>query len=285
MATELLADDGFRNGFMLKGLNSLRDGHGSIRSFRLNEKEPRWYLCQWNSKYNLIDGDFTVSKDRYNICDVSKSLTVIGNRELVFELNAEKEYKTQRTESEPWPHLLIEQEITENNRVRDLKKIECSARFRLLEFKSYMQGQEKQYHAAQFVWVVTFKDANPDSPSYGSFIWVVLCPFDSRYDFAPLFTRQDKALPDGEFIYSFAGRDFLEKPLWGGDGVNLYIDLYPHIGRILACAQSHGFMQGSRAEDLVVSSTNMGFEITGTFRCRISVENPKIMIEKKEEKE
>ena len=67
--------------------------------------------------------------------------------------------------------------------------------------------------------------------------------------------------------------------------MNLYIDLYPHIGRILACAQSHGFMQGSRAEDLVVSSTNMGFEITGTFRCRISVENPKIMIEKKEEKE
>lgn len=281
----LLADKNFQYGFNLKGLNSLRDGHGAIKKFQLTEKTPQWFLCQWNSRYNLIDGNFTISKDRYNICDVSKSLTVIGNNKLIFELDADKEYDAPRTENDPWPHLLIEQEITQNNRVKDFDKIECSAKFRLLEFKSYMNGQEKGYHTAQFVWVVTLKDANVASPSYGHFIWIVLCPFDSRYDFAPLFRQQDKALPDGEFIYSFSGRDFMEKPLWGGDAVRLYIDLYPHIDEILSCAQKCGFMEGSKKEDLVISSTNMGFEITGTFRCKIEVEDISIIVGKKEGKE
>lgn len=37
-------------------------------------------------------------------------------------------------------------------------------------------------------------------------------------------------------------------------------------------------MTGSRKEDLIVSSTNMGFEITGTFRCKVSVKDLKIII-------
>lgn len=275
---ELLADEGFRYGFNLKGLNSIRDGHGAIKSFQLTDRRPKWFLCQWNSKYNLISGEFNVKKDGYRIRDASKSLTVQRDSELVFELDANKEYAAPRGENDPWPHLLIEQEITENNRIRDLGRLVCHARFRLLEFESYMHGEEKEYHAAQFVWVVTLKDANPDSPSYNSFIWVVFCPFDSRYEFAPLFTQQDKALPDGEFIYSFGGRDFMEKSLWDGEEALMHFDLFPRIDAILACAQSRGFMTGSRKEDLIVSSTNMGFEITGTFRCKVSVKDLKIII-------
>lgn len=282
---ELLADKSFRYGFHLKGLNSIKDGHRAIKSFQLTDQRPAWYLCQWNSKHNLVNGKFKVAKDCYNICDESKSLTVIDHKKLIFELDANKEYTAPRAQDEPWPHLLIEQEIYENNAVRDLCKIVCHARFRLLEFKNFMEGAERVYHTAQFVWVVTFKDSNPASPSYNSFIWVVLCPFDSRYDFSPLFTQQDKALPDGEFIYSFAGSDFMERPLWGGDEVTVDFDLYPHLDTILACAQSRGFMRGSRKEDLAVNSTNMGFEITGTYRCRISVEDIKIVTEKKEKEE
>lgn len=275
---ELLADEEFRRGFNLKGLNSIRDGHGAIKSFRLGERTPKWFLCQWNSRHNLIDGNFTVEDGKYNICDESKSLTVINNRKLVFELDAGKEYSAPRKESEAWPHLLIEQEITANNAVKDLKKIICHARFKLLEFTNFMDG-EKEYHAAQFVWVVTLKDCNPKSPSFNSFIWVVFCPFDSRYELVPLFTQQDKALPDGEFIYSFAGKDFMPKSLWDGEETEVNFDLYPRIPHILETAQSKGFMTGSKAEDLVVSSTNMGFEITGTYKCRVSVEDLKIITE------
>lgn len=202
---------------------------------------------------------------------------------MIFELDADKEYTAPRNQNEPWPHLLIEQEISQNNAVKNLKKIECSAKFQLLEFKNYMEGKEREYHAAQFVWVVTLKDANPRSESYNSFIWVVFCPFDSRYDFVPLYMQQDMALPEGEFIYSFAGKDFMDRSLWDGEKAVLCIDLYPYLETILSCAQSRGFMKGSRCEDLVISSTNMGFEITGTFRCKISVEDLKIVVENKEE--
>lgn len=275
---ELLADGEFRQGFKLKGLNSIRDGHGAIKSFKTQSDCPEWFLCQWNSRYNLVNGKFTVERDRYNICDESKSLTVINNRKLIFELDASKEYSAPRKENEPWPHLLIEQEITENNAVKDLKKIICSAKFRLLELTSFMTD-EKPYHCAQFVWVVTLKDNNPQSPSYNSFIWVVFSLFDSRYEFAPLFTQQDMALPDGEFIYSFAGTDFMSKSLWDKQETEMNFDLYPHIPHVLETAQSRGFMQGSRVEDLVISSTNMGFEITGTYKCRVSVEDLKIITE------
>lgn len=270
---ELLKDKKLQSGVRLKGLNSLKDGHASVKDFSLTGEMPAWYLCQWNSKYNLKNGVFEIGDGKYSVSDESKIFTVYKNGDLEFELNARREYAAARRECEPWPHLLIEQEITENNRVKDMRSIVCSADFRLEKFKNYMGAEEREYHTAQFVWVVTLKDDNPSSPSYNSFIWVVMCPFDSRYDYAPLSTMQDTALPDGEFIYSFCASDFIDKPMKSGETVKMRLDLYPHLGRMLQCAQNKGFMKGSRAEDLVISSTNMGFEITGTFDCRVSVKN------------
>ena len=277
---QLLKDSKFKSGFKLKGLNSIRDGHKEIKLFTLTDRKPDWFLCQWNSKYNLVDGHFIKIGKCYSIYDESKNLTVNSDGGIEFELKASKELETPRGESEPWPHLLIEQEILENNAVKDLKKIECSAKINLLEYKDFMSAADKKnYHTVQFVWVITFKDLNPKSESYNSFIWVVLCPYDSRYEFVPLYTHQDMALPNGEFIYSFCGRDFTDKPLKKGGSIELKIDLYKYLDDILASAQSHGFMKNSRKEDLVLNSTNMGFEITGTFDCKIGVENLSIITE------
>ncbi len=276
----LLLDGQFGKGFKLKGLNSLRDGHEPIKMFCLGDQKPDWFLCQWNSKYNLTQGSLVREKGGYRIYDESKSLQVEKNgKTLVFDLKASKEYSEPRKESQPWPHLLIEQEITQSNSVKNLNKIVCDAKFKLLKFNDYMGDEKSDYHTAQFVWVVTLKDVNPLSPSYNSFIWVVMCPFDSRYEYAPLFTKQDTALPDGEFIYSFCGRDFLDKPMKLGEESRIKIDLYGKLPMILACAQKNGFMQGSRLEDLVISSTNMGFEITGTFDCCVSVSDLIIDVE------
>ena len=275
----LLLDGRFRKGFKLKGLNSLRDGHEPIKLFRVGKKTPDWFLCQWNTRYNLAQGTLIEEKEGYRVFDESKSLQVKeAGKTLVFELKASREYDAPREGNQPWPHLLIEQEITQNNRVRDLKKIVCDAKFSLLRFEDHMGETKRDCHTAQFVWVVTFRDDNPASPSYNSFIWVVLCPFDSRYEYAPLFTKQDMALPDGEFIYSYCARDFLDKPMQVGEEVRIRFDLYDKLPIILACAQKNGFMKGSRLEDLVVSSTNMGFEITGTFDCEVAVRDLMINI-------
>lgn len=275
----LLVDENFRKGFKLKGLNSLRDGHSPIKLIKCEEETPDWFLCQWNSKYNLINGNFDIDNGGYTISDKSKTLRVNKDGGVEFGLKASLEYDKPRKSNEPWPHLLIEQEITANNEVKNLNKIECQANFTLLEFKDFMGQTKEEYHTVQFVWVVTLRDDNEKSPSFGNFIWVVMCPFDSRYEYVPLFTKQDMAMPDGEFIYSFCGKDFMPKAMALGETVQVKFDLYEKLPQILRCAQENGFMRGSRLEDLVVSSTNMGFEITGTFDCKVSVDNLKINIE------
>lgn len=275
----LLADCKFCKGFKLKGLNSIKDGHRPIRLFKCGEESPDWFLCQWNSKFNLINGNFDIDKDGYTIGDDSKTLRVKNGGGVEFYLKASLEYDEPRKSDEPWPHLLIEQEITANNEVKNLNKIECQANFTLLEFEDFMKRTKKEYHTVQFVWVVTFRDDNEKSPSFGNFIWVVMCPFDSRYEYVPLFTKQDMAMPDGEFIYSFCGKDFMPKAMALGETVQVKFDLYEKLPQILRCAQENGFMRGSKLEDLVVSSTNMGFEITGTFDCKVLVDNIKINIE------
>lgn len=273
MQYSLLSDEHFTRGFHLKGLNSIQDGHAPIKTFALSEKAPDWLLCQWNSKYNLKEGSFVVSKDKYEIFDKSKHLTCYPTQKLVFDLNALDEYDAPRGVSEPWPHLLIEQEITQNNRICELESLVYDGTFRLEILENFMGNQECEHHTTQFVWVLTLKDDNPASPSYGHFIWVVLPIFDSRYQFSPFFMNQDTALPDGEFIYSFSSDTFFDKPLWSKEPTKLHFDLLPHIATILQSAQSKGYMLGTKIEDLIVSSMNMGFEITGTFHCQISVEN------------
>ncbi len=273
MQYSLLSDERFARGFYLKGLNSIRDGHAPIKAFALSEEAPSWFLCQWNSKHNLKDGKFVVSGNKYEVFDKSKHLTCYPAQKLVFALNAAEEYDAPRGVCDPWPHLLIEQEITQNNKICDMESLFYDATFRLENLENFMGDQEREHHTTQFVWVLTLKDDNPASPAYGHFIWVVLPIFDSRYEFSPFFMNQDTALPDGEFIYSFASDTFFQKPLWDRQPTELHFDLMPHIPTILQSAQSKGYMKGTKMEDLIVSSTNIGFEITGTFRCQISVEN------------
>ena len=273
MKISLLSDERFVRGFHLKGLNSIRDGHAPIKAFSVTGETPIWLLCQWNSKYNLINGNFTKNEDEYKIFDVSKCLTVTGGEKLTFALDAGKEYTAPRAPDEPWPHLLIEQEITQNNRVCDFENLVCHAFVQLEDLENLMSEEEtKGHHTTQFVWVVTLKDNNPSSPSYNRFMWVVMPILDSRYEFCPGAMTQDMALPDGEFLYCFPSEKLLNKSIWTREKVEFHLDLAPYVPHILSSAQKLGFMLGTQLEDLVLSSMNMGFEITGTFRSVVSVE-------------
>ena len=283
MKISLLSDEHFARGFHLKGLNSIRDGHAPIKAFSTADEPPVWLLCQWNSKYNLIHGDFVRAQNEYTISDKSKRLTVIGGEKLKFSLNAGEEYTAPRAPDEPWPHLLIEQEIVENNRVCEFENLVCHAFVRLEELKNFMREEEtKEHHTTQFVWVVTLKDSNPNSPSYNRFMWVVLPILDSRYEFCPETMTQDMALPNGEFLYCFPGEALLKQSIWTYDKVEVNLDIAPYIPHILSSAQYLGFMQGTKLEDLVLSSMNMGFEITGTFHCSITVEQLSITAKRRD---
>jgi len=273
--TNLLKDSKFRKGFMLKGLNSIRDGNKSIYDFKTHSDiAPDWFLCQWNSKYNLAEGGvLSKSGESFEISDRSKSIASDGTGGLTFVLNANEEYDSPRLTGQPWPHLLIEQDFEKKHRISDLKKINLNCSFKLVNFTDYLKGSAQHHHTAQFVWVVVLGNENPLSKNYGRIIWVVFCLFDSRYEFVPLFTEQDSALPDGDFIYSFEGQKFIDTPLSAKETVNMDFDLYPHIEGILQTAQKCGFMTDTGIDDLVLKNTNMGFEITGTYDAAVTVKD------------
>lgn len=279
--TNIILDSVFENGFMLKGLNSLRDGQASIREFRFNGADPRWFLCQWNSRHNLIGAGAVPKGGGYEISDASKRLVTDGNGGIVFRLDASREYDVPRKADEAWPHLLIEQNIGLHNRIEDLDSITLRGKFRLTALKNHMNGSERDYHTAQFVWVVVLKNTNEKSSDYQRFIWVVICLLDTRYDFAPLFCQQDKALPDGEFIYCFNGRDYMSYTLASGREAEICFDIYPRIEKILSAAKRAGFLPRTETADLTITGTNMGFEITGTFDAEVAARDLGIYVRKK----
>jgi len=41
----------------------------------------------------------------------------------------------------------------------------------------------------------------------------------------------------------------------------------------VAAAQEQDWLRGARWEDMAIGSTNLGWEIPGTFRCRCTFEN------------
>ena len=280
MKCNILKDSNYKNGFMLKGLSSLKDGHESKKDIILNKnKKPSWFICQWNSKYNFIeDGQIKIDDDSFEIKDETKTLYA-KNGKVIFSLDTKNEYDHPRKANEPWPHLLLEQNI-DNYPIKDLKSLRIKGKFELLDFENYMpKGTQEGIHTSQFVVVLVAKNVNKESQDYNHFVWIVFSIFDCRYRKSPLYCSQDHALPNGEFIYSFSSDDYMENLLELHKPQVIDFDLYKMIPNILAIAQKHGFLTNTKFEDLALSGTNFGFEITGTFKSTISVDDYQIIAE------
>ncbi|MBQ7163831.1 MAG: hypothetical protein IJR61_00705, partial [Clostridia bacterium] len=183
--------------------------------------------------------------------------------------------------SEPWPHLLLEQDIEPFVRVGDVDTIRVKGRFELLGFTDYMDEAAEEHHTAQFVWVMVFRNVNERSSDFGRFMWVVMGIFDSRYEVMPLYCAQDNAMPDGEFIYSFSSADYLDGRLKTGVPQDVDFDVYPRLKEIFARARSAGYLTHTAFEDLALTGMNFGFEITGTFSAAISVKQPELIVKEK----
>lgn len=282
MFYNILKDENFAEGFKLKGLNSIKDGHSCRKIICGNGGVPDWFLCQWNSKYNLLDDGVVEKKPQgFKFYDISKAVETNLNGTVTLSLDASKEYDEPRKPDQPWPHILLEQDIEPFVKMDDISSLRVCGRFGLKEFVDYMGETAKEYHTAQFVWVVVVKNVNRKSPDFGHFIWVVMSILDSRYEVTPLYCAQDKALPDGEFIYSFSSGDYLKNKPKVGEFQSVNFDLYPKMPEILARAQKAKYLTETKFSDLAVTGMNFGFEITGTYKAVMQVEKPAILAEKR----
>jgi hypothetical protein len=132
-------------------------------------------------------------------------------------------------------------------------------------------------HGASFLWYLTIQNRNSTSPEYGKYIWFGLILHDNRYDFAPYYASVDggKVNNTGAFIYH---PDM--EPIMSSQGkaqigkvFNVDIDVLPIIKQAFTTAQQNNFLKQSIWDDLYIGSTNIGWEVTGTYDVSVEIYN------------
>ena len=284
-----LKNTSFEKGFRVyKTTEGVGDFHALPLETSLSNVQPDWTLAQWASKYDIIGAQRTAAFGEVSfVCgetsppakrvDVN---TRTGNISL--ELNAETEYERDRLNGEQWPHLLIGQDWAgeELLRIADMQSLVLRMDYEVtkIEDKSY-SVPNPGLHCAQFVWYVTLQNRNADSADFGKYVWFGLNLFDNRMagSVSDGFAAQDggKEQNTGAFIYQPSSA------VWSDDGrvpsageeKEVSFDIVEEARSAYELAVERNFLGSTRFEDLYIGSTNLGFEVTGTYNIAAKIGN------------
>jgi len=283
---ELIRDRQFLNGI---GIQSPTPGSRNIIgkiSTENSKSEPIWNLAQWNSKMPFTN---YVVKDINNFC-ISNSAKWInvkkgddGSVSVALGVDSRFEYKTLRKKSsEPWPHLLLQQQIVGSPSIPEISKALLNMDFRLLETQTFKdEGYSPSLHTAHFQIVFTINNVNKKSPGYGDFLWFVIPIYDVRYELPPEYIARDFAETRGKLIYTPAAAAFGIKPLKIGEWQTLNCDIRPFIESSLKTAWKRGYLQDSKdLSDYKISHLNLGWEVPGMNRVNIEFRNLSLKVYK-----
>lgn len=250
------------------------------------DKEPVWRLAQWGDKYSLLDATVTKKGNYYEYQDQSKIVKVNPwTGEISLYQNAKAIYgDNDRKNGEAWPHLLLEQAQVHSDFLKNYRKLFMEVNFTLKKMENKMNGPvDNNLHAAQFQWFITLQNLNPNSSDYGRGMWFGLGFYDSRYDgsFVPGYAAQDGGKEDntGMYIYIVDSRRYLDKPVQLNKEVIVKFDIIPHVKQALQIAQSNNFLKNTKFEDLKIGSTNIGWELPGTFDVGVDIHKLNIFYE------
>lgn len=295
---ELFKDTKFANGFNVSGLSSKTDGHSIKARFDYGDatRRPNWRVAQFDTKYSFADMEKTHFSEMhpgiYKIVNPSKEITLDTNTgELGLKLLSSTVYEKPREYGERWPHLLIEDfgmyADSKNKFAYKLKNI-SQLRFHVKQKLTYFDDRmgntaNQENHAAMFFAYLYVTGTNNKGVSER--IWFGFPLFDNRYAFSDEYGKKDGGKDDASdfFIYNIPSRAFTNTTFHNAEGVpvgsvdnpwmNIDIDVMPHIQRALEAAQSKGFMQGVKMEDLYINGMNMGWEHPGTYDTEMVIKD------------
>ena len=286
-AVELIADPGFHQGFTAK------DAGGKTRVVRWNDAAvPVWFVAQHDSKSSLASGDHcTFHADGCVFHDDYQTLTVHPkdvDADLVLGVNAYAEYGgVYRQKGDPWPHLLVEQRISNprghlgdaSPRLADLRRLDLAMRVRLLYDRKHAgPGYDPHMHTAQFVFYFSVQNLNRQSKGYGDYYWFGLTLYDSRHEVTRLSALQDKGSPKkkgtDKFIYNVGIAPFTSEVVGRGEWVTVNGDVLPHIHAGLQECWKRGFLPDSQdPADYRIGGMNMGWEVPGLDDVAMAVKD------------
>jgi hypothetical protein len=278
-AFDLLQDTHFQRGFHVLSpvagrrviLRTLPSGNATAN--------PAWDIAQWNSRYDLSAQEpAPPSNGGWLLQDRSKCVRLIHNQggsgSLFLELDGTREFDQPRKQGEPWPHLLIQQSVTNCPPIAALSAVNLHVEACLAGKDNDDTGYDAALHCAQCPLVLIIQNKNAASPGYGDFFWFQVPLYDDRWEYPPPHVAVDTADPSAKLIYNPGLQAYTDATIQHGGWVRLDLDLLPHLRRGLEMAGTRGYLPDSRdPKDFKVTSFILGWEVTGRNRGAIEFRN------------
>ncbi len=280
---EVFKDLTIENGINIKGTNSADPSTKSIiyPFGKVDGAKTIWTLAEWGSKKDLVDATPNNTKDGITYSETGKNISFKKENntiEVTMEVIASDEYDAPRKDGEDWPHLLMEQKIDTNNKIENAGEMNFTLDVKLLRNEIKMEDFEfdPNMHTAQFSIYFSVGNINPESESYGDYFWFGLPVYDYRYpDGIEEYSAQDLGKEDAtnKFIYKPASKEVFKGNVNNKEWIKINLDILPYIKKAIQTAKGRGYLKGSNTPDLAIGSSNIGWEVQGTFDCSIKYKN------------
>ncbi len=297
---ELLDDLNFSRGFAVTLFHS-NSSNGNLAGYLdydgdKAEGDNIWRMAQWGCTKDMVtEGVFERNGSVFTYNDGGKFLQFDSTKTgaITLGIKGSEEYTKdeegnirERTDStENWPHILIEQGV--NADTSDCEHLYMEVNYKVTQCESLVDRElypvNTELNAAQFQWFITLTDMDPDSVSYGQSMWFGFSMFDTRAmgDTPAGFSSYDGGKEDstGLFIYMIPlqsvalvqpGSVNVPTSVVGKD-VSVKVDILPYINQALKIARQNGAMKGASADNLLIGSTNIGWELPGNYDVEVEI--------------
>lgn len=294
--TSVYVDPKFERGFKVSYKNH-EEGGGTgfevkgILDYGGTQTNPWWRIAQWGFENCLVEqcldaGTDTFEDGWYKYADAAKKVEVKPSTGSIYlYADSSKEYEKPRKYGEYWPSLLVDQLTGSTKRLTEYEELYLDMEFTLTDTECLMTKREynSDLHSLQFLWFVTVQDlthvGNVD------YLWFGVCPYDARYDLPPEFIGADISDTQdqtGKFTCFVDTKKFMSEKAEVGKKVKFKYNILPEMLRMFGIAQERGYMKQSTLADLSVTSSNFGFELTGTYKAGVMIDSIKLMAKFKE---
>ena len=269
-----LEDTAFRGGFKVHGPHH-EDGYWA--TYPGDEGvEQRWELCEWGTYKHPLDPvtPRTDTADGFHYDTPSCTVSVPGEEgDVRLELRTTREYEGYiRKEGEDWPHLLAQQGFRWQQlpALGELKELRYHAQFRLAYCDNHMDMTKfvPTEHFAQTHHYFTCNDVQA-----GDYFWFGIPYFDTRYPLFPGYLNIDKGKADatGKMIRTVPQPQLTDTSVLDGKWVTYDFDMLPLLREAYDTAKEAGVLAGCEFDRMVLTGTNIGFEMFAEFDAAIEM--------------
>ncbi len=285
---ELIADPHFQRGFaVLDPTPGALVVQGNLQ-WDTSAGPPVWQLGQWSSQSTIFGVSPTLQPSGARAyVNADKQIIAGGGAaapesDLILTINGQNEYGGAfRGASDPWPHLLVQQSISEPGghlgssapSIADMSSLNFQMDARLLyDNRITTGGYDPSIHASQYNMFYTVQNLNTASAGFGDFLWFGTALYDDRVDVTGAFSFVDGF--SQKLIYSVGIQPFTSERIADGNWMTIGGDLLPHMKAGLEEAWSRGLLLDSQDfADYKIGGMNMGWEMPGLNDASLQIRN------------